>query len=72
MNNGGTMAANVGSIDRVIRIAVGLAVISLVRFGPQTAWGYLGFVPLLTGAFGWCPAYALLRISTTPKNPRPA
>ena len=66
------MVANVGSIDRVIRIALGMALITLVRFGPQTAWGYFGFVPLLTGAYGWCPLYALLRISTTPKATRPA
>jgi len=49
-----------------------MALLSLVRFGPQTSWGYLGFVPLLTGAYGWCPLYALLRISTIPKTPRPA
>ena len=66
------MRANVGSIDRVIRVVVGMALISLVRFGPQTAWGYLGFIPLLTGAYGWCPLYALLRISTITKTPRPA
>ena len=66
------MLANVGGIDRVIRIALGIVLISLVRFGPQTSWGYLGFLPLLTGAFGWCPLYALLRISTIPKAPRPA
>jgi len=66
------MRANVGRIDRVIRIALGMALITLVRFGPQTAWGYLGFVPLLTGAYGWCPLYALLRISTIPKALRPA
>lgn len=66
------MRSNVGDIDRVIRIVVGLALILLIRFGPQTSWGYLGFVPLLTGAFGWCPLYALLGIATTPKAPRSA
>jgi hypothetical protein len=66
------MRANVGSIDRVIRIVLGTVLISLVRFGPQSSWGYLGFVPLLTGAYGWCPLYALLRISTIPNAPRPA
>ena len=66
------MHANVGNIDRVIRIAVGIVLISLVRFGPQTAWGYLGFVPLLTGAYGWCPLYALFRVSTIPKSTRSA
>ena len=66
------MRANVGRVDRVMRIVLGMALLSLVRFGPQTSWGYLGFVPLLTGAYGWCPLYALLRISTIPKTPRPA
>ena len=70
--NKATIDANVGDVDRVIRIVVGLTLILLIRFGPQTSWGYLGFVPLLTGAFGWCPVYALLRIATTPKAPRPA
>lgn len=55
---------NEGAIDRVLRIIVGLAVISLVFVGPQTAWGWLGVVPLATGLIGWCPAYALLGIRT--------
>jgi hypothetical protein len=63
------MFNNVGSIDRVIRVALGIVLLLLVRFGPETAWGYLGFVPLLTGMFGWCPLYALLGISTNPKAP---
>src|SRR5687768_11912041 len=60
---------NVGSLDRVIRIALGLVLLSLVRFGPQTEWGYLGFLPLLTGAFGYCPIDALLRISADERAP---
>lgn len=55
---------NEGTIDRILRIVVGLAVISLVFVGPQTAWGWLGLVPLITGLVGWCPAYSLLGIRT--------
>ena len=62
------MRQNVGSIDRALRVVLGLVLLLLIKFGP-TPWGYLGFVPLLTGAFGWCPLYALLRISTVPRTP---
>jgi hypothetical protein len=55
---------NIGAIDRVIRVVVGLAVLSLVVTGPHTLWGLLGLVPLLTAAVGWCPPYAMLGIST--------
>ena len=63
------MIGNVGGFDRIVRILIGVALLSLVRYGPQTAWGYLGLVPLLTGVFGWCSLYALLRITTVPKAP---
>ncbi|MBI5040388.1 MAG: DUF2892 domain-containing protein [Gammaproteobacteria bacterium] len=59
------MNANVGSIDRVLRIIVGLALISLVFVGPQTPWGWIGIVPLATALLGWCPAYSLLGIKTS-------
>lgn len=48
---------NVGIVDRILRIAIGLIALSLVFVGPQSAWGYIGFGPLLTGLTGWCPAY---------------
>lgn len=66
------MRYNVGTHDRVIRVIIGVAILSLVWLGPQTAWGYLGFIPLLTGIFGFCPIYALMKISTnrgTAPNP---
>jgi hypothetical protein len=50
---------NVGTADRVVRIIVGLALISLVFVGPQTPWGWIGLVPLVTALIGWCPAYTL-------------
>jgi hypothetical protein len=58
------MKQNVHNMERVIRILVGLGLISLVFVGPQTPWGWLGVIPLATGIIGWCPPYALLGIST--------
>ncbi|MBF0283060.1 MAG: DUF2892 domain-containing protein [Magnetococcales bacterium] len=58
------MKANVGGIDRVLRIAAGLALIAMVFVGPQTAWGWIGVVPLLTGLISFCPFYTLLGIDT--------
>ena len=62
------MTANVGIIDRVLRIVVGLALIATAvgLFGPsyQTAWGWVGIVPLATGLVSWCPAYTVLGIRT--------
>jgi hypothetical protein len=55
---------NLGGIDRAIRILAGAALLALVFFGPQTPWGYLGLVPLLTGLIGFCPAYCPLGLST--------
>ena len=56
---------NEGPFDRVVRVLAGLAFLSLAFFGPQTAWGYLGAIPLVTGLIGWCPLYSLLGIRTT-------
>jgi hypothetical protein len=58
------MSPNVGTIERILRIVVGLGLIAIVFVGPQTPWGWIGVVPLLTGLIGWCPPYALLGIST--------
>ncbi|MDH3948234.1 MAG: DUF2892 domain-containing protein [Gammaproteobacteria bacterium] len=55
---------NVGTIDRVLRIVVGLALISIVFIGPQTPWGWIGVVPLATALMGICPLYSLLGIKT--------
>ena len=62
------MTQNVGGIDRILRIIVGLGLISLVFIGPQTPWGWLGLIPLGTALLGWCPPYALLGISTCPRK----
>jgi hypothetical protein len=58
-------------IERVIRILVGLGLVSLVFVGPQTPWGWVGVIPILTGASGLCPLYTILGISTCPKKPAP-
>jgi len=60
------LAKNVGSIDRILRIVVGLGLISLVFVGPQTPWGWVGIVPLLTAFIGFCPLYTLIGIRTCP------
>ncbi len=58
------MKLNEGRIDRTLRIIVGLFLISLTFWGPKSAWGWIGLLPLLTGAFGFCPLYAVFRTST--------
>ncbi|WP_296711461.1 DUF2892 domain-containing protein [Rhodoblastus sp.] len=54
------MTPNVGSLDRMLRIAVGLVLIACVFVGPRTPWGWVGLIPLLTGLLRFCPAYTLL------------
>ena len=51
---------NVGGIDRILRVIVGLGILSLVFIGPQTPWAWLGLIPLLTGLFSFCPLYRLI------------
>ncbi len=58
------MPRNVGTLDRIARIVLGLVLLSLVFVGPQTLWGLIGLVPLLTGAVGTCPAYSLVGLNT--------
>lgn len=58
------MKTNEGAIDRVLRVILGLGILSLAFVGPQTPWAYLGAIPLLTGLVGFCPLYAMLGINT--------
>ncbi len=60
------MKVNEGTIDRAVRVLLGLALISLVYVGPKTPWGWIGLLPLATGLIGFCGLYALLGISTCP------
>ena len=59
------MKANVGSIDRVLRIVIGLALIGVAVAG-VSVWGWIGVVPLATGIFKFCPAYTLFGLNTCP------
>ncbi|WP_341706695.1 DUF2892 domain-containing protein [Halopseudomonas sp.] len=61
------MQANVGTIDRVLRILVGVLLIALTLTGTIGLWGWIGVVPLATGAFRFCPLYPLLGINTCRK-----
>ena len=58
------MKKNVGMIDRVLRVVVGAGLLSLAFAGPQTPWGYIGIVPLVTALAGICPAYSIFGINT--------
>ena len=58
------MKQNVHNIERVVRIVVGLGLVSMAFVGPANLWFLLGVVPLLTGLVGWCPPYAMLGINT--------
>jgi len=58
------MKVNVGSIDRIVRIVAGLALIGLAVVGTIGPWGYIGIVPLLTGFLRVCPAYSLIGVNT--------
>ena len=62
------MECNVGGVDRVIRIIVGLVIVGLGLMY-QSWWGLAGLVPLLTAAAGWCPLYAPFRISSCGQKP---
>ena len=61
------MAANVGGIDRAVRVIAGLAILSLffVFDGPNRWWALAGLVPLATGLIRWCPAYLPFRLNSS-------
>ena len=63
------MTANVGGIDRILRIVAGLALIALAASGVVGAWGYLGVIVLATGVFRFCGAYTIFGINTCPMKP---
>jgi hypothetical protein len=62
------MKANVGGIDRVLRIVAGLGLLSLVFVLPEPNrwWGLIGIVPIATGFMRFCPLYSLIGINTCP------
>lgn len=65
------MKINEGTVDRVVRVVLGLALLSLLVIGEVPGWGLVGLVgllPLVTGLVGFCPTYALLGIDTLGKH----
>jgi hypothetical protein len=62
------MTTNVGGIDRILRIVVGIAVLALffVLEGNARYWALLGLVPLFTGLFSTCPLYSVIGVNTCP------
>jgi len=58
------MQANVGTVDRMLRILVGLVLIGLAATGRIGAWGWIGVLPVVTGLVRVCPAYSVLGIKT--------
>lgn len=64
------MMKNEGKIDRTLRVLIGLVLLSLVFVGPQSLWGLVGLVPLITGLVGFCPLYRVLGLNTCPLNNR--
>ena len=64
------MKKNAGTIDRAVRVGAGLLLIGLAASGTIGVWGYIGLVPLITGAIGMCPLYSVLGINTCPVTGR--
>ena len=58
------MSANIGGLDRILRIIVGIALLAIVFVGPKSMWGLIGIIPLATGLFRICPLYSILGINT--------
>ncbi len=58
------MKANVGGIDRILRVVAGLALIGLVLSGTIGSWGWIGLILIATGLFSFCPAYGLFGVKT--------
>lgn len=61
-------ARNEHKVERVLRVVVGLGLLSIVFVGPQTNWGLIGVVPLATGLLGSCPLYSVFGFSTCPRD----
>lgn len=57
---------NVGKMDRVLRVIIGLALVALAATGTLGVWAWVGLIPLLTGLMGWCLLYRLFGFNTCP------
>lgn len=62
------MNKNIGITDKIIRLIVGFVLVGLYFWGPQTAWGLIGIIPILTAVVGYCPLYSPLKLSTLKKK----
>lgn len=58
------LPTNENTLDRVVRIVLGLGLLSLYIWGPKTPWGLIGVIPILTSVLGSCPVYTLIGVST--------
>jgi hypothetical protein len=65
------LPTNEHPVERVLRVVIGLVLLSLVFVGPKTYFGLLGLVPLATGLLGSCPLYTLFGFSTCPMRTKP-
>ena len=62
------MKTNVGGIDRILRVVLGLVLIGLALTGTIGVWGWIGVVPLATGFMSFCPLYTMIGMNTCPKK----
>ncbi|MCL4235142.1 MAG: DUF2892 domain-containing protein [Deltaproteobacteria bacterium] len=60
------MPVNEHSVERVVRVVAGVAILSLTVIGPKSLWGLIGLAPITTGLLGSCPLYTVFGISTCP------
>lgn len=60
------MKENVGGLDKWARILIGSLLVGLALTGAIGMWGWIGLVPMLTGIFGYCPAYSIFGWSSCP------
>ena len=58
---------NEHAVERALRVALGIALLTLTVAGPKTPWGFVGIVPLVTGLVGSCPVYTLFGFRTCPR-----
>ena len=58
------MTRKEGGMDRALRALLGLGLVGATVAGAIGPWGWIGVVPLLTAAIGWCPLYTLLGLNT--------
>ena len=68
MDNHKIVKTNEGGLDRGLRVLAGVVLLGLAATGVLGPWAYLGVVPLVTGALGWCPLYTVLGINTCPRR----